>query len=282
MSTKRNSKLIPFLAATALVGGLAVVGTATAASADRHISGGDVKNGSLTGVDIRNSSLTGSDIKNSSLTGADVGNGTLGGADVKNDSLSGADIKSGSLGVSDLSSSARAALKGATGKTGPQGDTGPAGTDGKDGAPGQDGVDGKDASVEYQVAGENVVIANIGGSFATRATDVGSVDVAAGTYLVNTYGAFDRVDDAAGSSPVLQLAVRAADGSTWGQDLGTAFTGEYPATGDLEQTASAVRYITVESDTTVSVKAFGYNADKSSTGSGNYTVDADITLVKIG
>lgn len=126
------------------------------------------------------------------------------------------------------------------------------------------------------------VIENLGGKFAERATLLDTKTIPAGTYLVNTYAFFDRVDNSQPSSPVLQVAVRGVDGSQWGQDLGTVFTGEFPETGNLEQSASGSRVVTLAADTEVKVYGFGYNADTSANGSGNYTVSADVNFVPVG
>lgn len=103
-----------------------------------------------------------------------------------------------------------------------------------------------------------------------------------GTYLVNGYAFFDRIDDSTPSTPILQIAVRGIDGSQWGADYGTAYTGEFPSKGDLEQTASSTRVVTVTQETEVEVFVFGYNADQSANGSGNYTADVSVSAVRIG
>ncbi|WP_320670914.1 hypothetical protein [Patulibacter defluvii] len=89
---RRRPQASTVIASVALFAALS--GTATAAGL---ISGKQIKNSSVTGADIRNSSLTGSDVKNRSL------------------------------GLADLSTSAVAALKGATGPAGAAGPAGPQG-----------------------------------------------------------------------------------------------------------------------------------------------------------
>lgn len=139
------------------------------------------------------------------------------------------------------------------------------------------------AVVSKHLGSDATNIANIGGKFAERATLLDTKHVDAGTYLVTSYAFFDRVDNSQASSPVLQLAVRGIDGSQWGADYGTFFTPEFPSTGNMEQTASGTRLVTVpEGGLDVSVYVFGYNTDTSANGSGNYTVSADVNFVPVG
>jgi len=341
---KRIPQLVPFVAATALVGGLVVLGTATTATAARQIDGGDVKNSSLTGADIKNGSLTGADIKNSSLTGADVTYGSLTSSDVKNGSLFGYDLRDGSIGYAKLSDYTKSKLKGATGATGktgatgqdgaagpkgetgavgPAGETGPAGpagakgetgAAGKDGIDGKDGVDGEDgkdgapgpqgipglpgergAQGDDGVVGltefsKSAVVANVGGKWAENHTQVGTVHLTAGTYLVSVNGIVGRstADTTAPyATPVFQVQVNkgvwTSDNSSDYQTV-TAYTGQFPAQGAagvLEQNASAFGVITLTEDTTLTVDAFGYNADRSSAGSGEFTMNVDATFTRI-
>ena len=73
----------------------------------------------------------------------DIKNNSVRSLDIKNNSVRSVDIKDNTVRASDLSTTARDALRGETGATGPTGKdgaTGPAGATGAKGAPGQDGV----------------------------------------------------------------------------------------------------------------------------------------------
>lgn len=154
------------------------------------------------------------------------------------------------------------------------------------GAPGANGVA---ASLGGSFNATDVVITKIGGPFADNATKAGSFNLAAGTYVINGNAFFDRINDAPvgsvahanASSPLLQLALRVPDGSQWGLDVGTAFTAPFPATGNLEQTVSTSRVVTLAADATVDVYVFGYNEDTSSKGSGNYNADLFVNAVRV-
>lgn len=215
-------------------------------------------------------------------TGGAVAADKIGAKDIKNDAVRSEHIKDGAVKKRDLAPAVQRLL----GQAGKPGKVGPAGPRGQKGERGEKGPKGDPASdVNGGIAAqldETVTIANIGGSFATRATEVGTLTLEPGTYLVNGYAGFDRLDNAQASSPILQLAIRGVDGSTWGADYGTAFTGQFPATGDVEQTASSTRVITVEEETEVQVFVFGYNADKSANGSGNYAAAVSVSAVRVG
>ncbi|HWU22238.1 MAG TPA: hypothetical protein VN088_11980 [Nocardioides sp.] len=138
-------------------------------------------------------------------------------------------------------------------------------------------------------SGAPVTVTTIGGSFATGATQVGSMHLAAGQYLISSDAFFDRSSagdtastDAGAPQTYLQLAIRGDDGSTWGTDDGTCFTGAFPV-GDREATCSTTHLVTVPSGgMDVNVKAFGYNSDRSATGSGDYNVAVNVTAIAVG
>jgi hypothetical protein len=70
----------------------------------------------ITGGDIRNGTLTGSDLKDESVTRRDVDNSTITGSDLKDRSVTSSDIDDESLRATDLKAGQAAA-----GPTGPQG-----------------------------------------------------------------------------------------------------------------------------------------------------------------
>jgi hypothetical protein len=95
-----------------------VVVSAVSATAAQQITGGQVKDGSLSGRDVRDASLTGRDIRNSSVAGGDI----------RNSSLTGGDIRNQSISPRDLNFSAFHGPPGPTGERGPRGFPGPQGS----------------------------------------------------------------------------------------------------------------------------------------------------------
>lgn len=184
-----------------------------------------------------------------------------------------AQIKNGTIQSVDLNKALNTKLS----EPGPRGLTGPRGLQGLKGDPGDPASDLKGELASNLATEEAVTLTHVGGPFAANATTLGTFELEAGTYLINAYGFFDRINNGVSSSPTLMLAVRAN-----GADLGTAFTANFPATGDREQTASSTRIVTLDDDTTVTVFGFGYNNDGSAAGSNNYTVAADVNAIRVG
>lgn len=230
--------------------------------------------------------IDGGDIKNQSVFSADLGPDSVGTSELKDFSTY---FKNLSQGTQDL-------INGKASKAQAKGYADQAETDAK-GHANQVADAAENAAKGYADANDEVgsatvaahlgsaatTIDKIGGPFADNATLLDTKHVDAGDYLVTSYAFFDRIDNSQSSTPVLQLAVRGVDGSQWGADYGTLFTNEYPATGNLEQTVSATRRVTVpEGGLDVKVYGFGYNANQSADGSGNYTVVADVNFVPVG
>lgn len=248
---------------------------------------------------------TGSAIAGNKLDGGDIANNSITAKDLARDSVGASELKAGAVHLSNLSPSLQKALQGArgpqgpqgpqgeTGAQGPKGDTGAQGPQGPKGDPGTPGTNGDIARDALgSLAGRYdsdpaapTTITNLGGSFKTRSTSVGSIDLPAGTYLLTGSAFFDRLDNAVGADDTrLQLALR--DGKTdtsFGTDDGTCFTGLFAKTGvDREATCTTSRVVTFAQPTTVQVIAFGYNDSGSSSGGGNFTVDAHVAAVKVG
>ena len=101
---------------------VAILLTATAATAQQLIDGGDIRNNSLTGKDVRNNSLTGKDVRNKSLTRQDF-----------RGSVRGPRGRRGAPGPQGA--------QGATGPQGAAGATGPAGPAGPQGEAGASALD---------------------------------------------------------------------------------------------------------------------------------------------
>lgn len=156
------------------------------------------------------------------------------------------------------------------------------GPQGKPGVAGKDGADG--VALGATKTFDATTITNIGGSFAGRATELTTLHLDAGQYLISSDAFFNQTDDTkTGEHPVLQLAVRGDDGSTWGTDLGTCFTGAFPGgPGDIDQSCSDSKLVTIPAGgQDVTVYGFGYNSDQSATGSGNFEVKGSVTALKV-
>lgn len=133
----------------------------------------------------------------------------------------------------------------------------------------------------------NVALPKIGGSWSTGHTDVQDFTAPAGTYLVNLSGDFYKTATTP-ATPDLQIQLNGGSAQI------TGYTGAFPynaneATGvgsdgtpnGLEQTATAVGTITLTQTTTLEIDAFGYNADRSGDGGGDFAVTASVTLVPV-
>lgn len=161
--------------------------------------------------------------------------------------------------------------KGDTGATGPKGDTGPAGPAASD----VKGSKGPSLTVAP------TALTNIGGTFSTRATLLGHLEMPAGDWAVNTAAWFDRTTAAASGDPVLrpQLAVRIVGVAD--NDAGTVMGVALPPVINRELTGSAVQFITIpEGGATINVLGFGYNDNGSDAGSGVVRAAAKITTVR--
>lgn len=126
-------------------------------------------------------------------------------------------------------------------------------------------------------------IAKIGGPFLDNATLLGSVDLPAGDWLVNTSAVFTRIaSGAAGTRPQLALRYNATQGNPYGLSAGTLMGAEISPTMSRELTESASEYVHIAEPTQMSVFGFGYNDDQSAAGGGQITVKARITLLRVG
>jgi hypothetical protein len=207
----------------------------------------------------------------------------ISGFEIKNSSISSIDIKNGTIGYHDLSKAAKRNLDARGPASANSAGGGSQGAPGAKGEPGERGAAGAAASLAGQFNKDNVTITKIGGPFVDNATTAGTLTLGAGTYVVNANALFDRKDNLQGSSPVLQLALRGpvSAANKWGDDYGTAFTAPFPASGNLEQTASSSRVVTLAESTIITVKLFGYNADTSDAGKGNYDADVFVNAVRV-
>ena len=169
----------------------------------------------------------------------------------------------------------------AEGDKGTQGPAGPAGAPGKDGAPGTSGV------VSVTTVTGTAALPAIGGSWTAGHAAVKAFTLPAGTYLVTLTGDFYKTA-ATTATPVLQVQLNGA-----GRQL-TGYTGAFPysaaeATGTgsdgtpngLEQTAVAEGIVTVAAGASLEADAFGYNPDRSGSGSGDFGVNVTVSAVQL-
>lgn len=199
---------------------------------------------------------TGGAVADRLITSADVENNSLRAVDLAPSSVAKSELASGAVGWGKLNQPTKAKLK----KMG-----------------------GKDVLGSSVVARQTdkVNVALVGGSFAQRATQADTYDLEPGTYLVSTDGFF--ITNAATSGKTrMQVAVRGVDGSQWGKDLGTCFTGLVSTLANREATCNTTRTVVIDTPTTVNVKVFGYADDQGSADSA--LVDAYVTtsVVRVG
>lgn len=112
--------------------------------------------------------------------------------------------------------------------------------------------------------GNETTVADMGGSWGTfaapRATQIDTVSLEAGEYLLNAEGIMSTLGaDADGFFG--QIAVRSVDGTTWGKDLGTCFTADFGTQANREASCSTTRVVEFSEQTEVKVFAFGYQRD---------------------
>lgn len=140
------------------------------------------------------------------------------------------------------------------------------------------------ATATYETG--SATVANIGGSFGkftetVRATELATVTLEPGTYVVTADGFF-VTNDATSGLTRMQLALRVDDGSEWGVDHGTCFTGAVSVLADREASCSTTRVVEVEESTDVVVYGFGYQDDQGSADSGKIDATAHVTALSVG
>lgn len=250
--------------------------------------------------------ITSEDIKNGTIQSQDIGKGEIRKSDIASDSVGASEIVPGSVNLNSLSDDAKASLtaQGPAGAQGPKGDKGDQGVPGEKGPKGDQGVPGEKGdrgpqgpkgndAVSWhvkQTTDEFETINKIGGPYATNATELFQFTLPeAGTYLVNGWAIFDRLDATQDgyipptTDTMLQLSLRAGDA-----DFGTYFSGPISKAGYTELTSSGSRVVTVDGPTTVTVRGFGYNENRSGFGSASATEDAqfsvkaEVSAVKLG
>jgi len=244
------------------------------------------------------------DILNNSIRQQDLGPGSVGTGE----------LKAGSVGWGEINTAAQdrvqslAGQDGLDGVDGTNGIDGANGIDGKDGAIGPDGPQGPagpagpqgpkgdPASDEFGKFGTGYVttglvpINKIGGSYTANATDLGTFTVnKSGRYMINAYGFFDRLNDneagyeAPPTDTYLQLTVRGGTGHA-----GTCFTPAVSPRGFTETTCQSVLWVDATAGDVFTVRAFGYNEDRSGFGGApnsatpQFKVAANVSAIRIG
>jgi hypothetical protein len=277
---KRNLGII------AAVTGILVLGGLTTANAAATITGQDIVNGTIESRDIKNGTIglhdigpvTQAALKGNTGEKGDTGAEGPAGADSVVPGPEGPTGPEGPAGAAG-EDGADSTVPGPDGPPGADGLKGDTGADGVDGENGQDGADGVVDPVYLATTPVNVAL--IGGPFATNATLAGSVELPAGKYVVTT-DAFFKSNTTTSGNTTLQVATRGVDGSQWGQDLGTGFTGSSPVQANREVTTSTTRVVTLAADTTVEVKVFGYdNAGTGSADSGKFDAQVYLTAIPV-
>lgn len=159
--------------------------------------------------------------------------------------------------------------KGAPGATGP---AGPAGQQGPQGDPGPQGPAGTSPSLaanwtaETGADGEAI---NTGGSFSTNATQVGTLNLPAGTYLVNVN--FKATPDTGTGVAPQMFVYNGAALPDFSNDLFNLGAGQLQDGTSHDAYFSGSGVVTVPAGgETLYFYAFGYDSD---TGAGSYTLD---------
>jgi hypothetical protein len=223
-----------------------------------------------TGGAVAGAMVTSEDIKNQSIESWDIAHNGVGKSEVRRDSV-------GWYGeLNEFTRNKITDLAGKDGAQGPQGPEGPQGPQGPQGDPASDVLGG--LAADEQFVGN---IASIGGSFADRATELGSFELEPGTYLVSSDGFF-ITNDATSGGTRMQLAIRGMDGSKWGVDYGTCFTNLISTLEKREATCNTTRAVEVAETTTVKVYGFGYADDQGSADSGKVDAAAFVSAVRVG
>lgn len=308
-NTKRN-----LLTVGAIVGIVALGGVATTANAASQVDSGDIKNQTIRSIDIASGGVGGSEIRNQSIHSVDIAANGVGKSEIREGAVGGSEVANGAITLADINDATEKALTdGLATEQYAQEKADASLSVALDGigsvrtdvdavtkqvernqtafaplAADNSKQDAKIADLQEQVDGMGGETAqafkssfeftsiNVGGKFADRAKKR-DVTIPAGSYAITT----DALFVAPGGSPAsvdLQVAVRGADGA----DLGTGFTGGSPLQAEREVTTSTTRIVTFAEDTTVTVSAFGYDADgQSSEGTGAYNAYVSLVAVPV-
>ena len=133
------------------------------------------------------------------------------------------------------------------------------------------------SSTLYQTPPQTpVTIANIGGTFSTRHTSLGTFTLPKGTWMVYLTGKFNRKTASPAGDPDVQPMLQISSGGAhYVTIMGTSIS---PGL-DADLTGLAVGQVTVGGDMVFDVNAFGYNSIRGSQGSDEITVLANVVAV---
>ena len=251
--------------------GLLVAGGTTGAVAAKLIDGDRIKDGTVSGKKLETNAVGSRELAPDSVGKTQIKGGVL-------ESLKGEKGDPGEPGAAGEQGPA-----GATGPAGPagaQGPAGPAGPAGSNGSNGSNGLNGVGLGGTFATT-TAVVIPNIGGSFGSRALQLGTITLPAGTYLLSGYAFFNSVSSTHTEGTRLMLAIRGG-GTVGDSGDGTCFSEPFPA-GDREVTCQTTKLITLSSEKTLTIHAFGYNAAPagSGDGGGEFNVEANVSALRV-
>lgn len=257
-------------AAVVLAGALFAAGGMGTATAAKMISGSDIEDNSITAQQLAGGSVGESELKNGVLKGVKGEKGDDGKRGPKGDTgPQGPAGESGAAGAEGVRG-----LQGADGAPGPQGIPGAQGPQGPQGPAGDPASDVAGTVAGYLTT-DPTLINQIGGTFSTRATELGTLTLPAGTYVL-TGNAFFGSQVAVSGKTRLQLALR----TVAGEDVGTCFTGATSQLANRETTCSTTRVVEFASTTVVRVLGFGYADDQGSADGGKFGVVSYVTAVR--
>lgn len=194
------------------------------------------------------------------ITGQDIVNGTVRTGDIADKTIRADDIRPGRIGMEHMRRDLREQF---------------AENSESDAAP----------SPIYSESDKDIAITQMGGSWGTltepNATLLDTVTLPAGRYVLTTEGFFTADSDGNPAPAQIQVAVRMADGTKWGADLGTCF-----ATTGVERkrdyTCSTTRTVELAADTDVQVFGFGYNVeDEGGSNSGEFVAESYLTALPV-
>ncbi|MFI6681855.1 collagen-like protein [Kribbella sp. NPDC050470] len=230
---------------------------------------------------------------------------SVGSAQIQNEGVWGGDIHRNTIGEDRLGWVVRDKInkvgqqgpKGDTGEQGPKGDPGVAGEQGIQGVPGPQGETGPkgdpgDPATDVNGAStlkaiyNNVTVENVGGSWVTRKTTLGSFTLPAGTWVINTSAQFqrtaaDETDPQYQTRPQLAVRAFATEANPFGSNFGTVMNTIAPFVG-ADMFGSDSRRVQLTEQTTFTVSAFGYQDNRGSDDSGKIKVVNATVFVQQG
>lgn len=132
----------------------------------------------------------------------------------------------------------------------------------------------------------NKTVENVGGSWLTRKTELGSFTLPAGTWVINTSAKFNRTE-ADTTDPLYltrpQFAVRAlpTEANPFGLDFGTVMNSIAPFAG-ADMFGSDSKRVVLTEETTFTVAVFGYQDNRGSDDSGKIKLASATIYVAAG